>query len=326
MKLTKKLKKIVFLVGPTASGKTDIAINLAKKLNAEIISCDSMQIYKGMDILASKPPLPLLKKVKHHLLSIKSPSKEFNVAEYFKLALQKIKSIHRKGKIPLFVGGTGLYMNVVLDGIFPEAGANRRLRDRLYAYAKKYGNVKIYERLQKVDPQAAAKIHPNDLRRIVRALEVYEKTGKPISEWHKQRRGIWGHYDIRIFGIKRAKALLVKRINSRVDEMFDLGLVNEVKKLLKNKLSRTASFAIGIREIKGYLDRNYDLEEAKRRMRHNTWAYAKRQMTWFRKEKRICWLRVAQAESPKKIAGVIYKRLRAAARGECTYGTAGYRA
>jgi len=305
----KKLKKIIFLVGPTASGKTEIAIDLAKKINTEIISCDSMQIYKGMGLLTSKPPLALLKRVKHHLLSIKSPSEEFNAAEYSKLALKKIRLIHNKGKIPLFVGGTGFYMSVLLDGIFPEAAGKGSIREKLYAYAREFGNLRLYERLRKVDLEAAFKIHPNDLRRIVRALEVYEKTGKPISYWQKQRKGIWQDYDVRIFGIKRNKGSLVKRINERVDLMFAQGAVNEVKKLLKLDLSRTASCAIGVREIKGYLEGNYDLEETKRQMQHNSRLYAKRQMTWFRKDKRIKWVSVVEKDSTNKIAKEIWKKL-----------------
>jgi len=300
---------IIFLVGPTASGKTEIAVSLAKKLGAEIISCDSMQIYKGMELLTSKPSAKFLKKVKHHLLSIKSPRDEFNVAQYQRLALKKIKLIHGKGKIPLFVGGTGFYMGIILDGIFPEVASSQEIREDLYREAQKFGNPRLYERLQKVDPQAASRIHPNDLRRIIRALEVYKKTGKPISEWQKKRRGAWGNYDIRIFGLRRAKKALVKRINMRIDSMFDSGLVNEVKKLLKKKLSRTAACAIGVREIKGYLEGKYDLEEAKRQMQHNTRLYAKRQMTWFRKDKRIKWIRVVERDTLKKIVSKIYSFL-----------------
>jgi len=302
-------RKIIFLVGPTASAKTDIAISLARKASAEIISCDSMQIYKGMGLLTSKPPAKFLKKVKHHLLSIKSPRDEFNVAQYRRLALKKIRLIHSRGNIPLFVGGTGFYMSVLLDGIFPEAAGKDSIRKKLYAYAREFGNLRLYERLRKVDLEAAFKIHPNDLRRIVRALEVYEKTGKPISYWQKQRKGIWQDYDIRILGIKRNKGSLVKRINERVDLMFAQGVVNELKKLLKLDLSRTASCAIGVREIKGYLDGNYDLEEAKKQMQHNTRLYAKRQMTWFKKDKRIKWVSVAEKDSANKIAKEIWKKL-----------------
>ncbi|MCM8770268.1 MAG: tRNA (adenosine(37)-N6)-dimethylallyltransferase MiaA [Candidatus Omnitrophica bacterium] len=310
MKSGKRLKKVIFLVGPTASGKSEIALSLAKRIDAEIISCDSMQIYKGMDILTSKPPKNLLRKIRHHLLNIKSPQEEFDVAEYRRLALKKIKLIHRRGKIPLFVGGTGFYMSVILDGIFPGVGADKGIRKRFYAYAQKYSAKKLYERLEKIDPEAATKIHPHDLRRIVRALEVYEKTGRPISEWHKKRSGIWDSYDVRIFGIKRSKRALIRRINARVEKMFEVGLVDEVRKLLRKKLSRTAGFAIGIREIGGYLGGEYDLKEAKRRIEHNTWLYAKRQMTWFRKDERIEWVRVTEKDTGKKIAGIIYKRLR----------------
>ena len=300
---------VIFLVGPTASGKTEIALNLAKKLNAEIISCDSMQVYKRMDILTSKPSVHWLKKIKHHLLSIKSPKNEFNVSEYRNLALKKIKSIYRKGKIPLFVGGTGFYMGILLDGIFPEADRGEKIREKLYKEAEKFGGGKLYERLSKVDPKATLKIHPNDLRRVVRALEVFEKTGKPISHWQKQRQGILEDYDVRVFCIKRSRAALIKRINARVNSMCREGALGEVKNLLKQILSRTASLAIGIREIKGYLNGEYDLDEAKRQMQHNTRLYAKRQMTWFKKDKRIEWIKAAENDSPAKITGIIWRKL-----------------
>ncbi|MDD5045370.1 MAG: tRNA (adenosine(37)-N6)-dimethylallyltransferase MiaA, partial [Candidatus Omnitrophica bacterium] len=211
---------VIFLVGPTASGKSEIAVELARHLNAEIISCDSMQVYKGMRVLSSQPTKRALKKIKHHLLSIKSPKSEFNVSEYREFALKKIKAIHKKGKIPLLVGGTGFYMSILLDGIFPEVGASEEIRKKLYKQAERLGKEKLYAKLRKVDKEAALKIHPNDLRRVVRALEVYEKTGRPISEWQKTRKGIYADYAVRIFGIQRNQAALIKRINARVNAML----------------------------------------------------------------------------------------------------------
>ena len=285
------LPRIIFLVGPTASGKTELAVKAAKKLNAEIISCDSMQIYKGMGILSSHPSGAELKKIRHHLLAQVDPGKEFNVSKYRSLALKKIKEIMGKGKLPLFVGGSGLYMSVVIDGIFKVKAEDKKVREKLYRQAIRHGSNYIYEKLLKVDPRSAAKIHPNDTKRIVRALEVFEVTGKPISELQATRRGLQDKYEIKIFGLDLTREELDRRINERVDKMFRQGLVREVKKLLKSKLSRTSRCAIGINEVKGYLDGCYSLEEAKELIKRNTRHYARRQLTWFRKDKRISWLK-----------------------------------
>ncbi len=297
------------MIGPTASGKTEVAVYLAKKINAEIISCDSMLIYKGMDILTAKPHTDLLKKVKHHLLSIRPPTSEFNVAQYRRLALSKIKEIQKKGKTPLFTGGTGFYMNVMLDGIFSEKPSSRKVREELYRQAEVMGTASLYEKLKQIDHCAAEKIHPNDLRRIVRAIEVYLNTGRPISQLQKKRQGIWGRYPIKIFGLKRSKADLNKRIDKRVEDMFRVGLIQQVKRLSRLKLSRTAKCAIGIREIQDYLQGKYDLKEAERLMKRNTRLYAKRQMTWFKKDKRIQWIRVRKKDRPYQIAKKIWKKL-----------------
>jgi len=284
------LPRIIFLVGPTAAGKTELAAKVAKQLNAEIISCDSMQIYKGMEILSSHPSRPELKKVCHHLLAEVSPDKEFNVSKYRSLALKKIKEVIKKGKLPLFVGGSGLYMSVVIDGIFKDKAGDKKVRQKFYQEAARLGSKYIHEKLRKVDPRAAAKIHPNDTKRIVRALEVFEVTGKPISELQATRIGLEDEYEIKIFGLGLPREKLDQRINQRVDKMFRQGLVKEVKKLLRLKLSKTSRYAIGINEIKGYLEGLYSLDEAKELIKKNTRKYSRRQMTWFRKDKRIKWV------------------------------------
>ncbi|MCX5708122.1 MAG: tRNA (adenosine(37)-N6)-dimethylallyltransferase MiaA [Candidatus Omnitrophica bacterium] len=282
--------QIIFLVGPTAAGKTVLAIKIAQKLNAEIISCDSMQIYKGMEILSSQPSKAELKKVRHHLLSEVNPEKEFDVSRYRSLALRKIKEIHKKGKLPLFVGGSGLYMSIVIDGIFKVKAEDKNIREKLYCQAGRRGSLYLHQRLAKVDPQAASRIHPNDTKRIVRALEVFEVSGKPISELQATRVGLGNKYDIHILGLDIPRVKLDLKINKRVEKMFRQGLVNEVKKLLKLKLSRTSCYAIGIKEVQGYLEGFYGLKEARELIKKNTRHYARRQMTWFRKDKRIKWI------------------------------------
>jgi len=283
-------EKIFFLIGPTAVGKTETAVYLAQKLNAEIISCDSMQIYKGMDIITSKPSKTLRRKIPHHLIDVLSTAKEYNVSKYRKDAVKIIKDIFSRRKIPLFVGGTGLYMSVLIDGIFETKAQDKNLREKLYKQSQLNANDYLYNRLKKVDPEAAVKIHPNDTKRIIRALEVFEITGKPISELQRLKKGLSENYDIVIFGLNMDREKLYIKIDERVDKMFRKGMVCEVKKLLKSKLSKTASCAIGIKELKGYLDGMYDLAAAKRLIKRNTRNYAKRQLTWFRKDKRIKWI------------------------------------
>jgi tRNA dimethylallyltransferase len=301
-------KKIIFLLGPTGIGKSAVAISLAKKINAEIVSCDSMQIYRQMDILTSQVPLAGRKKVKHHLVGILSPDQEYNVAEYRKSALSICDKLFQKGKIPLFVGGTGLYYSIIIDGLFTAVPQDRVIRAKLEKQVKLKGSKYLYRKLTKVDSLAASKIHPNDSRRIIRALEVYLKTGKPISQLQKNRSGLGKEYTVKIFGLNIKRQLLYDTINSRVGNMFDLGLINEVRRLIKHKLSRTAKCAIGISELKGYLAGNYSLAESKRLMQRNSRHYAKRQLTWFRKDKRIQWVNIKEGEKPASIANRIIKK------------------
>jgi len=299
-------KKIIFIVGPTGVGKSRIAVELARKLDGEIISCDSMQIYKGMDLITSKLALALRRKVKHHLIDDISPSREYNVFEFRKSALKAVKDIIKRKRVPLLVGGTGLYMSILIDGIFEFVGEDKRIRKRLYEQVSARGSSYLHKRLQKVDPEAAAKIHPHDTKRIIRGLEVFESTGRPISQWQKQRKGLGAEYDVKIFCLNRKRDELYKLIDRRVDEMFAAGLEREVRKLLKLRLSKTAVYAIGLKELKRYLEGDLGLEEAKRQIKMNTRHYAKRKLTWFRKDKRIRWIKV----SPGETASSVTQRIR----------------
>lgn len=283
---------VIFITGPTGTGKTGISIKLAKKINGEIICCDSMQVYRGMDILTAQPSKKEVLAVKHHLFCIKRPTENFSVAQYRKLALAKIKEIHEKGKIPVFVGGTGLYVQALLNGLFYSPKEDAKLRKKFQAYAEKYGGCKLYAKLKKIDPLAARKIHPNDIRRIIRALEVYELTGKKMSEAKKATSGgIYGAYNIGLFCLfYKDRGVLYNRINQRVDKMFQAGLIDEVKRLLNLKLSKTASCAIGIKQIKGFIEGKYNLEYARDLLKKETRRYAKRQMSWFRRDNRVKWI------------------------------------
>ncbi|HOX54334.1 MAG: tRNA (adenosine(37)-N6)-dimethylallyltransferase MiaA [Candidatus Omnitrophica bacterium] len=294
-------KKIIFLVGPTAVGKSKIALELAKIINGEIISCDSMQVYKELNIISDKIPKSIRKRIPHHLVDIVSIEDNYNVSDFSKQALKAIEKIHAKGKMPLIVGGSGLYMKVMLDGVFEEGKSDIKIRRRLYSLAKKYGNNYLFKRLERIDPEAAGKIHPHDLRRIVRALEVYETTNKPISQMQKQACGIAKDYDIKLFGLNINRDKLYDNINRRVDEMFEKGLVGEIKRALKKKLSLTAAKIIGIREIRDFLNSRYTEERARELIKRNTRHYAKRQLTWFRKEKRIRWIEIS-GKKPVSVA------------------------
>ena len=309
LKLKNMKNKVIFIVGPTAVGKSEVAFYLAKKINGEIVSCDSMQIYKKMGILTSKPGPSFMKQVKHYLINTVEPTKEYNVSRYTREARAKIKDIISRGKVPVFVGGTGLYMSMVVDGIFKIKTPDKKIRQRLYKEASVHGSDYLHARLKKIDPEAALKIHPNDAKRLIRALEVFEATGKPISLLQKQRIGIAKDYDVRMFCINLPREDLYERINLRVEKMFKQGLVKEVKRLLKMKLSRTARFAIGINELAPFLLGHYDLNSTKEKMKHSTRLYAKRQLTWFRKDKRIKWVEINKNDKVQKVGKRIWKEL-----------------
>jgi len=301
-------KKIIFLLGPTGIGKSAAAINLAKKINAEIISCDSMQVYRRMNILTAKVALRQRKKVKHHLLGTIDPQQEYNAAQYRQEALLICDKIFAKGKIPLFVGGTGFYYSTIVDGLFPSVPQDKIIRQKLEKQLKLKGNRYLYRRLVKVDRAAAGKIHPRDTRRIIRALEVYLKTGQRISCLQRNRVGPGKEYVVKIFGLNRERQSLYNIIDQRVDKMFGRGLIKEVKRLLKLKLSRTAKCAIGISELKGYIWGEYSLAEAKRLIQRNSRHYAKGQLSWFKKDKRIQWINIKN-ESASQLAFKLWKKL-----------------
>jgi tRNA dimethylallyltransferase len=284
---------IIFIAGPTASGKTDLAGVLAQQINAEIISCDSMQVYKEPQIITSKPSRAWLAKIPHHFIDIVSVELPYSVYDYYQKATKKIEEVVVRGKNVIVCGGTGMYMKAVLDGIFEGSGKNEEVRARL----ETQNNAELYRELQRVDPASAQKISVNDKRRLVRALEVYQTSGLPISQRQKEISGFWGKRDIRIFGLKLERSLLYARIDTRVDAMFVAGAIDDVKRLLQLKLSLTAEKIIGIKEIKSYLDGEAGFDEAKEAMKNNTRHYAKRQMTWFKKDKRVEWVDVDDISS-----------------------------
>jgi tRNA dimethylallyltransferase len=291
--------KLFFLLGPTASGKSEVALVMAPRINAEIISLDSMLVYKGMDIGTDKPAAALREKVAHHLIDIAGPQEAFSLGRYVKEAEKKVAEISGKGKRPLFVGGTGLYLKGLLKGIFSGPPAHWALREKLQEEAERHGPEALYEQLKRVDPEAAKRISVHDLRRIIRALEVCKLTGKPISKLQTQfnREPV---ADAVLVCLNRERGDLYHRIDERVERMFASGLVDEVKGLLKKgNLSRSASQAVGYKETIGYLEGRYDLAEAQRLIKRHTRRLVRRQLTWFRSFPQIKWLEVDKNE-PKE--------------------------
>jgi tRNA dimethylallyltransferase len=294
----KALKTVIFIVGPTAVGKTDIAFSLAEKNQGEIISCDAMQVYRGVDIASNKPPATYLKKIPHHLINILSVEQNFDVSQFERLAREAIRAVHARGHLPIVTGGSGLYMQILLDGIFPSQKRDMLLRDKLFQDAQQYGRQYLHDQLRQRDPVSAQKIHPNDLKKMIRALEVCIQEERPLSELQKQRQGIWGEYPIRLYCIHQPRPLLYEKIEQRVDRMFDLGLIDEIKSLQKKRLSQGARSIIGVKEVMGYLDGEYEKAQARYLMKLHTRRLAKRQLTWFRKDQRLQWLSLS--ESTKK--------------------------
>lgn len=283
-------EKIIFILGPTSSGKSQVAVSLAERTNGEVISCDSMQVYKDMDILTRVPEESILLRVKHHLVSIIPPEEEYNAARFVSEAILAIKSITSRGKIPIFAGGTGLYVKSLLDGLFSSPPKNEKMRKKLEEISKRKGSGYLHGKLRKIDPESAERIHSNDTRRIVRALEIYELTGSTISKKKEETKGIYEEYDCRLFALKIPRGKLYERIERSVDEMFEGGIVREVESLHRREVSITAEKALGIKEVSSFLEGKKPLEEAKAELKKNTRRYAKRQLTWFRADKRIQWI------------------------------------
>lgn len=298
-------KKIIFIVGPTAVGKSDVAFTLAQNIEGEIISCDSMQVYKEIHVANNKPVQYMLDSVPHHLVGVLSVEQEYDVAQFNQRALEIIKEVHRRSHTPIIVGGSGMYMQILLDGIFEGGARNEALRKDFEGQAKQRGNEYLYGKLKEADSQAASKIHPNDLRRIIRALEVCTIKSMPISQLQKDRQGLWGKYQISLFVLTRQRQELYDRINMRVEQMFDDGIVKEVQSVDDNRWGKTAKKIIGVEEVQGYLRGDYDIGEAKEKIKLNTRHLAKRQLTWFRREKRLQWITIGPESTVELIVDVM---------------------
>jgi tRNA dimethylallyltransferase len=301
------LPKVAVLMGPTAVGKTELSIWLAKLLNAEIISGDSMQIYKEMDIGTAKISKEEMDDVPHHLIDIKDPHESFSAAEFQKLVHEKILKIHQRGKLPMIVGGTGLYIQSVLyDYQFSEAAEDPEFRKQMEQLTIEKGVQHVYDRLLEVDPLVAQGIHPNNVRRVIRALEVQHVTGKTMSN-HQEVQIPEPLYDHALIGLTMDRDLLYSRINQRVDGMIKDGLINEVQTLFENGIRHTQSMqAIGYKEIVAYLEGEWTREEAIEALKQNSRRYAKRQLTWFRNKLNVEWFDMTSLENKKQNFDRIY--------------------
>lgn len=273
-----------FLSGPTAAGKTAVSLELAPRLDAQIISLDSMALYRGMDVGTAKPTAAQRATVTHHLIDVIDPDQEFSVAAYVEAAETAVGQIASQGQVPLFVGGTPLYLKALLRGIFSGPPADWELRRRLQAEAEQAGRQSLHARLAKLDPLSARRLHPQDVRRVIRALEVYEKTGRSISELQQQFDRARPADACRVFVLNWPREELIRRIDTRVDAMFAAGLVDEVRGLLAGRTppGRTASQAVGYREVIDHLRGQRDLNDTIALVKLRTRRFAKRQMTWFR--------------------------------------------
>jgi tRNA dimethylallyltransferase len=303
--------KLVAIVGPTAVGKTAVSLCLAKLISAEIISADSMQVYKGMDIGTAKPSLRDRQVVPHHLIDIIEPEKPFSVAEYQRLTRSVITEIQKRGRLPLLVGGSGLYIRAVIDKLdFPTGNIDSEIRQELEERAAKVGSKKLFWELIKVDPEAAQFIHPNNLRRIIRALEVYYLTGKPFSYFHKQWKVKKSIYNLKMFGLIMERSKLYANINSRVNRQIEQGLLEEVKELVKKGYKRflTSRQALGYKELVDFLEEKTSWEAAIDLIKRKTRQYARRQLIWFRADPRVQWIDVTNLsveETAQKIKSVL---------------------
>ncbi|MCM1269669.1 MAG: tRNA (adenosine(37)-N6)-dimethylallyltransferase MiaA [Ruminococcus flavefaciens] len=301
--LNQSKPRVLAVAGPTASGKTWLGVQLAKIYDGEVISADSMQIYKGMDIASAKPTKEEMQGIPHHLIDFLDRDISFSAADYVRLAKEKIAEVLSRGKLPIIVGGTGLYIDSLLENVkFSDGGSDEKYRKELYDFAGKEGNEALYARLLEADPEAAETIHPNNLVRVVRALEVIHVTGRKFSELKKESRLVESPYDSFIIGLNfENRQNLYDRIDLRVDEMMENGLLEEAEELWRQGSMKTAANAIGFKEFIPFLENQMSVEACIDKIKQETRRYAKRQLTWFRKNQRIQWIILGEFDKKNEI-------------------------
>ena len=303
--MSEKKIQILAIVGPTASGKTAVAVELARRLGGEVVSCDSMQVYRRMDIGTAKPTTEEMCGIPHHLIDAVEPDTPFSCAEYVSMASEAVKDIAARGKLPILCGGTGLYLDRFLCGEMEETHADEDLRASLFAFAEREGTQALHERLRSVDPESADAIHPNNVKRVVRALEIFEQTGIPKSEFDRRSQVAESPYDATVIGLHYPRReVLYERINRRVDIMLEQGLVEETRRLRGMgvfDICQTAAQAIGYKELFPYLDGEATLEACVETLKLATHHYAKRQVTWFKAKPYVQWVTCDTVSDGKSI-------------------------
>ena len=307
------MNRVIIIVGPTASGKTNLSIELAKRMDGEIISADSMQIYKYMDIGTAKPTKEEMQGIKHYLIDEVLPSEDFNVVRFKELAEKYIEKILEMGKQPIVAGGTGLYISSLINNInFSESESDWELRETLKKEAEELGPEYLHKKLQEVDPTSAMNIHPNNIKRVIRALEVYYQTQKPISYHNEISRTIPPKYEFILIGLTMDRQVLYERINKRVDIMIQNGLVDEVNKLVNLGYADSiiSMQGIGYKEILEFLRNNITLEQAIENIKQGTRRYAKRQITWFKRITGIRWFNIDNSGNNTNVFNEIFEYLK----------------
>ncbi len=304
------MEEIKVIVGPTCSGKTILSLFLSEKINAEIISADSRQIFKYLDIGTAKPEKLVLSKIKHHFIDELNPDENFNVSIFARRSEEIINSILYAGKTPIVVGGSGLYIKAMIDGITESADTNEEIRTELLELKKNFGDDFLYDELKKVDEVSASKMLPQNWKRVIRALEVYKLTGKPIWQHHNEEEKE-NKFRYRQIGLNWVRDLLYKNIENRVDEMIRDGLIAEVKSVLEKGFSKSLNSlnTVGYKEIIQYLDGDISLDRAIELIKRNTRRFAKRQMTWFNADKRIEWHQISTENDLVILADKIAKEI-----------------
>jgi tRNA dimethylallyltransferase len=302
---------VVVIVGPTGSGKTDTSVELALRVGGEIVSADSMQIYRGMDIATAKPTMAERRGVPHYLFDVANPDDDFTVTDYVELADAAIADIHRRGKVPVIVGGTGFYIHSLIDRYtFPPRCDNYDFRDEMKVVADTEGNDALHDRLRAVDPESAARLHPNDTFRVIRALEVYHLTGNPLSSYN-QKDNANQIYKPHFFGLKMDKDLLYARLEKRVYSMLAAGLYMEARRMHAIGYSHdlTSMKGIAYRQFCGYFRGEYSFQTAVELIIRDTRRYAKRQFTWFNPDERINWINIINCGGAENAAIEIYTKM-----------------
>ena len=301
---------LLVVVGPTGIGKSAIAIEVAKRLRGEILSVDSMQVYRGMDVGTAKPTPKEQKGVSHHGIGLIEPTEDFTASAFRQYALQILEEVVVRKHLPILVGGTGLYLRALLDGLCAAPSGDPQYRQKLTLAVARHGAHWLHQELKIKDPLTAKRLHPNDTRRVIRALEVSHLSGKPLSTWQRETKGLAARWRVKLVGLTQGREALYERINQRVDQMLKKGLVQEAKRLHRRRLSKTARQAIGYKELYAHLEGRWDLDEAIEKIRQESRRYAKRQMTWFRKDKRVQWIVIQPGQTAIQVANQVVKQYR----------------